>query len=80
MPDPTPSPAIQQAPPPPVQQQQPSPLKSALKKPKDDGEHAGLAMLLANRGDGLDTFGNVGNMRECDSDLLRMMIIIPLQD
>jgi epsin len=33
---------------------------------KDDGQHAGLAGLLARgREDGLDTFGNMGNLREC---------------
>ena len=32
---------------------------------KDDGEHAGLANLIGRgREDGLDTFGNVGNLRE----------------
>lgn len=33
---------------------------------KDDGQHAGLAGLLARgREDGLDTFGNMGNLRKC---------------
>jgi hypothetical protein len=40
--------------------------------PKDDGQHAGLAALLARgREDGLDTFGNVGNLREFLLDLLK---------
>lgn len=30
---------------------------------KDDGEHSHLANLLANRDGGMDTFGNVGNLR-----------------
>ncbi|WRT68425.1 uncharacterized protein IL334_005401 [Kwoniella shivajii] len=61
----------------PVVTQQPSPqqvqkplepqqtARPAFTAPKkDDGEHSGLAALLARgREDGLDTFGNVGNMR-----------------
>lgn len=61
------------------QQQQPSPAPATLSpsppaaaKPtwqnqpkKDDGDHAGLANLLARgREDGLDTFGNQGNLRK----------------
>lgn len=59
-PEPTPAPA-------PIQPQQTAtPLKSALKKPKDDGQHAHLAGLLANRDDnGMDTFGNTGALRKC---------------
>ncbi|WVR00026.1 hypothetical protein IAU59_007168 [Kwoniella sp. CBS 9459] len=39
------------------------PFKPA-QPPRDDGEHSGLAALLARgREDGLDTFGNVGNLR-----------------
>lgn len=38
---------------------------------KDDGEHAGLANLIGRgREDGLDTFGNVGNLREYMRDRL----------
>jgi len=43
----------------------PKPAWQAPQQKKDDGEHAGLANLLARgREDGLDTFGNVGNLRE----------------
>lgn len=45
----------------------PSPAKPAWQAPvkKDDGQHAHLANLLgAGREDGIDTFGNVGNLRE----------------
>lgn len=71
----------QQAPSPqPQQQQQQRPIepqqtaKPAFQAPppKDDGEHSGLAALLARgREDGLDTFGNVGALRECLAYLRR---------
>ena len=35
----------------------------AMRPARSDGEHAHLANLLANREDGLDTFGNVGTLR-----------------
>ena len=43
-----------------------SPAKSfSPPKPANDGQHAHLAGLLARgREDGLDTFGNIGNLRE----------------
>ncbi|GHJ86147.1 hypothetical protein NliqN6_2549 [Naganishia liquefaciens] len=41
---------------------QPEPPKPAP-QPNDDGKHAHLANLLANRDAGIDTFGNFGNMR-----------------
>ncbi|WWC90679.1 uncharacterized protein L201_005615 [Kwoniella dendrophila CBS 6074] len=46
-------------------QQTAKPAWTAPQQPKkDDGEHSGLAALLARgREDGLDTFGNVGNLR-----------------
>ena len=57
-------------------QHTPSPATSALQSPnsvspapamqrptRSDGEHAHLANLLANREDGLDTFGNIGQLR-----------------
>lgn len=48
---PVPAPVQQQ----PTQQQRP---------PRNDGKHAELAKMLAGgREDGLDTFGNIGNMR-----------------
>lgn len=56
-------------------QQQPEPPKPAPQPTyqappkKDDGEHARLAALLANRDGGMDTFGNVGNMRESRASL-----------
>ena len=61
---------VQQQQPEPQQQQQPQqpqqppqPAKTFAPK-KDDGQHAGLAALMARgREDGLDTFGNVGNLR-----------------
>lgn len=44
--------------------QAPKPAFSPQPK-KDDGDHAGLANLIGRgREDGLDTFGNVGNLRE----------------
>ena len=42
---------------------QPEPPKPAP-QPNDDGKHAHLANLLANRDAGIDTFGNFGNMRK----------------
>ncbi|KAL1918460.1 uncharacterized protein VTP21DRAFT_3120 [Calcarisporiella thermophila] len=36
---------------------------SASTPTKDDGKYSKLANLIGNRGDGVDTFGNVGNMR-----------------
>lgn len=37
---------------------------TSTRPPKDDGRHADLAKMLANgREDGIDTFGNFGNMR-----------------
>ncbi|KAK4701076.1 target of rapamycin complex 2 subunit MAPKAP1/AVO1, partial [Phenoliferia sp. Uapishka_3] len=45
----------------------PTPVQApsqAQRPPRDDGKHAHLANLLAGgREDGLDTFGNIGNMR-----------------
>lgn len=42
----------------------PAPSPQAQRPPRDDGKHAHLANLLAGgREDGLDTFGNIGNMR-----------------
>ncbi|KAI9637451.1 uncharacterized protein MKK02DRAFT_32293 [Dioszegia hungarica] len=58
---PTPQPEPQQQP-----QQQQQQAKPAFQAParKDDGQHAGLANLLARgREDGMDTFGNTGNLR-----------------
>jgi epsin len=58
---PTPQPEPQQP-----QQQQQQTAKPAFQAParKDDGQHAGLANLLARgREDGMDTFGNTGNLR-----------------
>lgn len=45
---------------------QPEPQRQQQQRPvKDDGQHAGLANLLARgREDGMDTFGNTGNLRE----------------
>lgn len=64
-----PVPTVQQqapsSPKPPSPQPQPQmqPPKPVVQK--DDGQHAGLAALLARgREDGLDTFGNVGNLRK----------------
>ncbi|KZT33123.1 ENTH-domain-containing protein [Sistotremastrum suecicum HHB10207 ss-3] len=42
----------------PQPQSQPAP-----RPPKDDGQHAHLANLFANRDDGLDSFGNTGLLR-----------------
>ena len=41
----------------------PSAPSPASRPTRSDGEHAHLANLLANREDGLDTFGNIGNLR-----------------
>ena len=54
---------------PPRQQVQPqraaTPTKAFPAPKRDDGEHSHLAGLLARgREDGLDTFGNMGNLRE----------------
>ncbi|CAD6586667.1 MAG: hypothetical protein CYPHOPRED_003628 [Cyphobasidiales sp. Tagirdzhanova-0007] len=46
-----------------LQQQLPNMPKPILKQPKDDGKYSHLAGLLGNRDDGLDTFGNQGNLR-----------------
>ncbi|KAH8926908.1 hypothetical protein BT69DRAFT_911042 [Atractiella rhizophila] len=54
-PAPAPAPA-------PVPAHSPSPAFNQPKK-KDDGEFAKLAALLGNREDGVDSFGNVGNLR-----------------
>ena len=72
-----PVPQVSQAPstPPPPQPQLPpqqsnSPFRPAVKK--DDGQHSQLANLIGRgREDGLDTFGNAGNLRESLS-LLRL--------
>ena len=58
-----PSPAFTPEPPKPIEPQQTArPFQPAVKK--DDGQHSQLAGLLARgREDGLDTFGNVGNLR-----------------
>jgi epsin len=57
-------------------QQQPSPQPQAFSpvKKKEDGEHAHLANLLANRDGGMDTFGNVGNLRECSKAVASVII------
>lgn len=76
---PTPSPAPQQQPqqtgavsparvasPPAPVAAAPAPSTSPFRArpPKDDGQHAELARLLAaGREDGIDTFGNMGNLR-----------------
>ncbi|SCV68312.1 BQ2448_433 [Microbotryum intermedium] len=50
--------------PPPAMQPQQTAQPARQRPPKDDGKHAELAKVLAGgREDGLDTFGNVGNMR-----------------
>ncbi|KAJ9097559.1 hypothetical protein QFC19_006733 [Naganishia cerealis] len=56
---PTPQPALQ---PQPTYTQPPEQPKPAA-QPKDDGKYSNLAQMLANRDGGIDTFGNVGNMR-----------------
>lgn len=46
----------------------PSPAQPAWQAPvkKDDGAHSNLANLIGRgREDGIDTFGNIGNLREC---------------
>ncbi|RSH88772.1 hypothetical protein EHS25_003000 [Saitozyma podzolica] len=60
---PSPQPQQQQQQQRPIEPQQTAkPFQAA--PPKDDGDHAGLAALLARgREDGLDTFGNVGALR-----------------
>ncbi|KAM0793155.1 hypothetical protein ACM66B_000630 [Microbotryomycetes sp. NB124-2] len=58
---PSPSQQPQQAPAP---SQSPFRASPAARPPKDDGKHADLArMLAAGREDGIDSFGNVGNLR-----------------
>jgi epsin len=68
---PSPQPQQQQQQQRPIEPQQTAkPFQAA--PPKDDGDHAGLAALLARgREDGLDTFGNVGALRECLVSLSR---------
>lgn len=53
------------APPPVAPAPAPSPARQQAQRPqRDDGKHAELARMLAGgREDGLDTFGNIGNMR-----------------
>ena len=60
-----PVPTVQPQQPEPQQQQAPKPFQPPAPKPaRDDGQHAGLANLLARgREDGMDTFGNTGNLR-----------------
>lgn len=60
-PQPTPQPALQPQPTFTQPMEQPKPAA----QPKDDGKYSNLAQLLANRDGGIDTFGNVGNMRKC---------------
>lgn len=51
-----------------------SPAKPAWQQPvkKDDGAHADLANLIGRgREDGIDTFGNIGNLREWLRDVWR---------
>ncbi|KLO12089.1 ENTH-domain-containing protein [Schizopora paradoxa] len=56
-PAPNPSPAAHSPPP-------PSTSAPPISRPaKDDGQHAHLASLLANREDGIDSFGNIGQLR-----------------
>jgi len=57
----------------PPQPQQPSISPGPAKK-RDDGEHAHLASLLAGRAeDGIDTFGNIGNLRYGHSQASRLV-------
>ncbi|KAJ9123190.1 hypothetical protein QFC22_001383 [Naganishia vaughanmartiniae] len=58
-PQPTPQPAL----PPQPTYTQPVEQPKPAAQPKDDGKYSNLAQLLANRDGGIDTFGNVGNMR-----------------
>ncbi len=69
--DPTPPPQQQQQQPPPQQQQQPAPTPAPVSNgpPRvridQSGKYADLDRMLAS-GDGIDTFGNTGDMRsEC---------------
>jgi epsin len=67
-------PQLQEAPP--QQQQQQAPKTFGVAK-KDDGQHAGLAALMAKgREDGLDTFGNIGNLRALNFPLIVSKILI----
>ncbi|KAH9946378.1 ENTH-domain-containing protein [Epithele typhae] len=62
----TASPVSSTSPPPPSQSAPPAARQNtmpAVRARTDDGEHAKLAGLLANREDGVDTFGNWGNLR-----------------
>jgi epsin len=71
---PEPMPQLQEAPP--QQQQQQAPKTFGVAK-KDDGQHAGLAALMAKgREDGLDTFGNIGNLRALNFPLIVSKILI----
>ena len=65
LPVPTVTPQQPAAPPP--QPVQPQPTAKPFQAPKkDDGQHAQLAGFLSRgREDGLDTFGNSGNLRKC---------------
>lgn len=49
----------------------PAPSPASARPARDDGEHAHLANLLANREDGQDTFGNIGALRYGSIDLFR---------
>ncbi|EJD00537.1 ENTH-domain-containing protein [Fomitiporia mediterranea MF3/22] len=52
-----------------------SPAPSPASRPaRNDGEHAHLANLLANREDGQDTFGNVGQLRYGHSQAGRLLV------
>lgn len=39
------------------------PASTPARAPRDDGQHAHLASLIGGGGSGIDTYGNVGNMR-----------------
>jgi epsin len=71
----------QQPTPQPVQPQQTAKPFQAPPK-KDDGQHSQLASLLARgREDGLDTFGNTGNLRtskQCNRDVITDHTGIPV--
>ncbi|KAL5512446.1 hypothetical protein ACEPAG_3438 [Sanghuangporus baumii] len=52
-----------------------SPAPSSGQRPtRSDGEHAHLANLLANREDGLDTFGNIGQLRYGHTQAGRLLV------
>lgn len=59
----TSSPSIAQQPSPSPSLTQSSMLANARRTPADDGANSHLANLIANREDGMDTFGNVGQLR-----------------